>query len=97
VTVVAKERAVNSVFLVQLRKRRSADFWERIGGGNQRWRADSAHAASAFDCNWTAGKKSLCDDGTIVHRACTGNAERRVARLQESKIFNTEEHGDKSD
>jgi hypothetical protein len=84
VNVRAKGRAVNSVFLVQLRKMFATDFhgWARI-----------VKLVEGVALSCTEGLGSVRESvrreklrgvwGRIVHRGCTGNAERRRAAISD--------------
>jgi len=76
--VRAKERAVNSVFLVQLRKMFATDFrgWTRIKNFFKNVWLSRAEGADSF-CGRELGEKFGRRRRLIVHRGCTGNAERQ--------------------
>src|SRR5579864_3248694 len=78
VTLRAKWARVNSVFLVQLRKKTATDFCglSRIG---QRLKDTWFHhwMARVRTCGRVSQEKSGRVGSPNVHRACTGNAERQ--------------------
>jgi hypothetical protein len=76
--VRAKERAVNSVFLVQLMKMVATKFHGLARIKNFfRDRAVSRLEGLGTDCGGASGEKVRGVGQRIVHRGCTGNAERQ--------------------
>jgi hypothetical protein len=78
VNVRAKGRAVNSVFLVQLRKMLATDFrgWARMENLLGEMVLSRTEGLGSV---WgrVLGKNFLGVKKLIVHRGCTGNAERQ--------------------
>jgi hypothetical protein len=76
--VRAKERPVNSVFLVQLRKMVAGDFCgsRRIKNFFRDALVSRSEGLSSV-CGGALGEKAERGRQRIVHRGCTGNAERQ--------------------
>jgi len=78
VNVRAKGRAVNSVFLVQLRKMLAADFRGSAGMENLLEDVVLSRTEGLGSVLGRGLEKNLFRAGkVIVHRGCTGNAESR--------------------
>ena len=84
-TVRAKSAQVNSVFLVQLRKMAVVGLCESSRMKNSvRERSEWPYRES-FCANFARDREFLTAGFRIVHRACTGNAEREFLNLIEKR------------
>ena len=85
--VRAKERLVNSVFLVQLRKMVATEFrgLARIKNPSRDMAVSRLEGLSS-DCAGTLGEKFGRVGRLILHRGCTGNAERQWSVVSKSVV-----------
>jgi hypothetical protein len=81
VTVRAKRARVNSVFLVQLRKKVRTDFRGSRGSRESFSDISFLNGWRQFRIDEAARKKSGTVGSRIVHSVCTGNAERQFSIL----------------